>query len=326
MKKIRFTLLACCIMQLMSFQSTAQTYQPFPTGTARWNIDRCWYFFNPGWYDLYSIHMDGSDTVYQGETFKKLTISSHMYHPPFDSITPYEFFGGIREENKQVFIFQKWGSIDTTSHLIYDFTNTDVGDTIYTSALFAAPGDLYPHVVSAVDSVLLGATYHKRLLLQDPNSGMDVEYWTEGVGSSWGLPFASFWNITDNSYELLCFSESGQLLYSNPNPTFSYCQQPFPVISCDSLLSTKPELPIVEGSLHLYPNPANELVTIEVDQWEKGADLTLFMYNSSGSLVRTVKIGSQQQQVSTADLTEGIYVIEVRSREHITRQKLLIQR
>lgn len=316
-------LLLICI-QMHSNKVHAQTYQPFPTGTATWNVVRCWYFFSPGWYDHYRLETDGSDTVYQGETYRKIYITSHLYHPPFDSVYPAEFFGGMREVNKQIFIFQKWGSVDTTAHLVYDFTNTAVGDTIYTSPLYGSSSDFTGKVVTATDTVLLGSTYHKRLLLQDPNSGMDVEYWTEGMGSSWGLPFASFWGATDNSYELLCFYDGVELEYSNPSPSYSYCTQPFPVLTCESVAGISAE-PTNELAVELYPIPANDLLYLKTAAPEKGV-LTVSIFDNTGKCVKTVQSSSGIMEISTVDLANGVYLAEIRSKELIAKRKLLIRR
>ena len=250
---------------LFSFSnySISQIYQSFPTDEATWQVTRCWYFYEPGWYDSHTFKMDGTDTLYNGEVFKKIFVTNH--HLPgtvHDTIYPTEFFGGMREENKQVFIFQHWASVDTSVMLVYDFNNTNIGDTIYTNVLSGNP-NLFGHLVTATDSVLIGNNYHKRLHLEDVNNSYNTEYWIEGVGSSWGLPFATFWSITDNSYDLSCFYESQDLKYENPSPVYGYCQAP-PSITCEIISSVENELEIENQLFEMFPNPASDEVTISL--------------------------------------------------------------
>jgi hypothetical protein len=197
-----------------------------------WEVYRCWYFYQPGWHDKYTFTMDGSDTIYNGNVYKKINIIEH--HLPgtiYDSLHAPVFFGGLRESGKKIYIFQIWASIDTLPHLIYDFNHTNLGDTIYTNVLSGSKQS-YGHIVKSVDSVLVGSNYHKRLYLQDTGSIYNTEYWIEGIGSSWGLPFATFWSITDNSYDLSCYNTTNQVVYQNPSPTFGMCTGTLPVVNC----------------------------------------------------------------------------------------------
>ena len=132
------SLQALFIVLLASFcsnQTSAQAYHPMPTGSAQWNMARCWYFYPAGWHDLYSITMDGTDTLLNGKMYKKLFHTTH--HAPgteFDS-TYTNYLGGIREVNKQVFMFSEWLCLDTIARMIYDFNDVVEGDTIYTQFL-----------------------------------------------------------------------------------------------------------------------------------------------------------------------------------------------
>lgn len=221
-------------MLLSANVTSSQEYQPFPTKCAKWEVYRCFYFYQPGWHDKYTVTLDGSDTTYAGIVYKKLYITQH--HLPgtiYDSLHAPVFFGGMREVNKKIYIFQIWASVDTMPQLVYDFTSTNLGDTIYTKAL-AGSMTFYPHKVVGIDSVLVGNKYHKRLDLVDPANSFNQEYWIEGIGSSWGLPWATFWSITDNSYDLSCYNTLGKVVYENPSPTFGMCAGTLPVITCDS--------------------------------------------------------------------------------------------
>ena len=321
MKKIiiPFTILVSFLINL-----NAQTYQPFPTDVATWEVTRCWYFYDPGWYDSYTLTMNRNDTLYNGEVFKKIYITNH--HLPgtiHDTIYPTEFFGGIRESNKQIFIYQHWASVDTSVMVVYDFNQTNIGDTIYTNVLSGNP-NLFGHLVTATDSVLVGTTYHKRLHLEDVNSSYNTEYWIEGVGSSWGLPFATFWSITDNSYDLSCFYDKQDLKYENPSPNYGYCQAP-PSITCEIISSVETGLEFEKKIFEIYPNPAFEDITIAITNVEH-TNATLQIYNMAGALIRSHIVSQIKTQMDITGLPNGVYFIVLSTGEKVESKKMVIQR
>jgi hypothetical protein len=336
--KNTFRILA--LSMIMSFgiaEVEAQAYQPFPTECATWDVIRCWIFYQPGWYDKYKFVMDGSDTLYDGNEYKKISIIQH--HAPgtaFDSLHAPVFFGGLREANKQIFIFQIWASVDTSAFMVYDFNNTDVGDTIYTNVL-SGNTNLFGHIVLSTDSVLIGANYHKRLHLQDTGNISNVEDWIEGVGSSMGLPFATFWSITDNSYDLTCYNTIDSARYENPSPSLGFCTAPLPNVTCDTIsicdtveiedtTTTFISLQVFNGNLfELYPNPANDVVTLKTNDSGDG-DLLLTIYDARGSVVKQKKLIHNKTQIAVNDLNNGIYMLVVKSDHGLESKRLVIRR
>lgn len=227
--------------------------------------------------------------------------------------------------NKRIYIFQSWGTVDTTAHLMYDFNQNHVGDIIYTSALFGPASNMYGHVITSLDSVLVGGIYHKRFHLQNPDNPFETEQWIEGIGSLWGLPFATVWSITDNSYDLACFYRNGHLSYLNPSPTFGYCQGPLPDISCDSLLnSTETGIPQTDMGLAIFPNPASQQVTIQAEDAHYPENIQI--WTSTGQLVGQQIMVEGQARIDVADWTPGLYIITGYNRDRMMTGKLLISR
>ena len=322
MKRL-FNLLS--VLLALNIVANAQNYQPFPTGAAIWEVLRCWYLYQPGWYDKYTFTMDGTDTLYDGQTFKKIWITNH--HLPgtiHDTIYPKTFFGGLREADKKIYIYQIWASTDTTVQLVYDFNNTNIGDTIYTNVLSGNP-NLFGHLITAVDSVLVGTNYHKRLHLQDLENSFNTEYWIEGVGSSWGLPFATFWSITDNSYDLSCFYKNNAFEYKNPSPVFGFCQAPHPEIICDSLSTSVTEQAPGNILFHLYPNPAFDIINLNINDLQDKS-ISLNIYNIAGTLVYSASIIENQNEIDISNLSNGIYMVILKSKNRIQSEKLIIHR
>lgn len=312
-------------VMLISPLINAQPYQPFPTDDAKWEVTRCFYFYQPGWYDKYTFTMDGSDTIYDGVSFKKIyVITHHLPGTIHDSIYPTQFFGGLRESGKQVFIWQKWASTDTTVQLVYDFNNTSIGDTIYTKALAGNPKAL-GHLVTGKDSVLIGSNYHARIHLQDPDNNMNTEDWIEGVGSSWGLPFASFWSITDNSYDISCFYKNHKLQYGNPSPTYGFCLAPLPIITCEPTPTIISETRLGNILFSIYPNPATDQVNLNRMDL-KAVELILTIYTVTGIKVRSETLKAHESEINIKGLGNGIYWVVIQSKDRIESKQLIIQR
>lgn len=79
------------------------------------------------------------------------------------------------------------------------------------------------------------------------------------------------------------------------------------------------------NSFKLHPNPADNIINLNIDNTNK-VDLTLNIYNVMGTLIKTEILEQNQQQINTSELSNGIYVIEIKSKEWTKKQKLIIQR
>jgi hypothetical protein len=75
----------------------------------------------------------------------------------------------------------------------------------------------------------------------------------------------------------------------------------------------------MEASFSLYPNPANDRVTIS--GWDTNASVTIT--DISGRIVRQEQLRSNQ--IDTAMLTEGIYVVTLTEGAKTASKRLVIQ-
>jgi hypothetical protein len=97
-------------------------------------------------------------------------------------------------------------------------------------------------------------------------------------------------------------------------------------MSFDSLITTSvSEFDRVKTSFRFYPNPASDIVTLNIDN-VNNADLTLNIYNVIGKLVRYETLRQNQRQINIGYLSNGIYMVEIKSKEWSENQKLIIQR
>jgi len=303
LQSIVILLLACFI----SNQVAAQSYHPMPTASAQWNMARCWYFYPAGWHDLYYITMDGTDTTLNGKTYKKLFHTTH--HAPgtaFDSIYT-NYLGGMREVNKQVFMFSEWLCLDTIARMIYDFNDVVQGDTIYTQVLTNGLTQFIPHLVTGVVEIDVNGSPRRQIHLTDEN-GFFNETWTEGIGSSMGLVYATYGLLTDNSYDLNCFYEGSNLRYTNPSPSYAFCTPPYPNSECLPVLSAQ-DLPKDEPQVNLFPNPVLSTLVIESAEHIESIQL----YNAIGMKILDVPF---TPELNMSCFSTGIYFLRLTGKSH----------
>ena len=82
---------------------------------------------------------------------------------------------------------------------------------------------------------------------------------------------------------------------------------------------------IVEEHINIYPNPASDLITLNIGN-RNNANLTLNIYTIIGELVRSELLKQNQQKINIGDLTNGIYMVTIKSKDLTENQRLIIQR
>jgi hypothetical protein len=117
--------------------------------------------------------------------------------------------------------------------------------------------------------------------------------------SAGGLYFFYFYNWQVSSEEVTC--------YSDP-------------VAVTVTIDDQTGIEEVNGSIRVYPNPANEFVTINTNDAQAQASL----FDASGRLVKTVPAG-MNAQVSVAELNSGIYLLQVVSNKGNHIVKLVVE-
>ena len=82
---------------------------------------------------------------------------------------------------------------------------------------------------------------------------------------------------------------------------------------------------VAKENISVYPNPATSNLTLNFNN-RNNADLTLNIYNITGELVSSEILRQNQQQINISDLSNGIYMVEIKSNGWSEKQKLIIQR
>ena len=67
------------------------------------------------------------------------------------------------------------------------------------------------------------------------------------------------------------------------------------------------------------------MVTFNMDNGNN-ADLTLNVYNVTGVLVRSELLKQNELRISVGDLINGIYLVDLQSKDWSVKQRLIIQR
>jgi V8-like Glu-specific endopeptidase len=92
----------------------------------------------------------------------------------------------------------------------------------------------------------------------------------------------------------------------------------FPVIG--NLNSIKQK--VREEKIKLFPNPANEQVTIMINTKEQGV---VFVYNSLGILIAEKALHSNSVSLDVSEWSPGIYIIQCRTKNGAMNNKLLVE-
>jgi len=96
-------------------------------------------------------------------------------------------------------------------------------------------------------------------------------------------------------------------------------------LSFGSLITSIPEQTSENTSFSLFPNPASDIITLNIEN-TNNTDLTLNIYNVAGTMVKSEMHKQNNSQINVSDLSNGIYMVEIKSKALSGIQKLIIQR
>ena len=75
----------------------------------------------------------------------------------------------------------------------------------------------------------------------------------------------------------------------------------------------------------LYPNPTSNIVNLIMDNIGDNT-IIINIFNVVGTLVKTERLNKNNQQFNVEDLSNGVYVVEIKDEDNTKSQKLIIQR
>lgn len=81
----------------------------------------------------------------------------------------------------------------------------------------------------------------------------------------------------------------------------------------------------IANSASVYPNPANESITIELTEQNQG-EVSFQLIDITGKMIREIKTDNQKVQLNTSDISEGIYFYRaVANNKIIASERIVIK-
>ena len=142
-----------------------------------------------------------------------------------------------------------------------------------------------------------------------------VSNWT-----SFTIPFSSY-TTADSANAGLCAFYSFNSAPKAQGNSILYVDN----LSFDNLITSVQEQTDKNTLLNIYPNPASDIVTLNIDN-TNNAELTLYIYNVIGTLVKSETLKQNQRQINIGDLINGVYIVTLKSKDFTVNQRLIIQR
>jgi len=96
-------------------------------------------------------------------------------------------------------------------------------------------------------------------------------------------------------------------------------------LSFDGFVTSVPEKTFEKTIFNFYPNPASDIVNLNIDN-PSNASLTLSIYNVIGNLVKSEKLKQNNRQINIGDLSNGVYMVTIKSKDFSQNKRLIIQR
>jgi hypothetical protein len=219
-----------------------------------------------------STYKVDSDTLIGGKSYSKLLRNNNFYSALRET-----------EDNK---IYAYFSDLEREL-LIYDF-DWRPNKTLYCQTSYE-DNVVQAILGNSIDSIqLLDGKYYKCV----KNYAEEVSL-IRGIGDTRGFFISTFDLPTNgNEYTLLCFHIDDILVYRNPN--FSYCNTSSINIVTDNGIKIK-----------VYPNPSNDILTIEF--LENLKIDTFKIFDIKGSLIRTYEV-KEKNKIEVKNLEKGIYM------------------
>ena len=286
---------------ILQFDCIGQTnvYHPFPDSNAYWHVRFGGYQCNCC--ASYRYSFDG-DTMINGTTYHKIHRRGVQYYDDlmfgcttFIDGTIDEYTCAIRNDNiqKKIFLVPRDSAAE---YLLYDF-NLREGDTLLgwikiAPYSFSSPDDTI--TVSLVDSILINSQFRKRWTFSNLYGGNAYNQIIEGIGNSGG-PFYEPLFTFEAGGEILCFQQSGQVIYPDSN---SVCT----ITGIDD--------DYYENNILIFPNPTSDYLNLSFNHSNK-TEATIEFLNMYGQCIKKDISSENEIQFSLKDIENGVYFMRI---------------
>jgi hypothetical protein len=78
--------------------------------------------------------------------------------------------------------------------------------------------------------------------------------------------------------------------------------------------------------MNLYPNPANEIITLKANITEEQHQVTYYVYDITGNIktTGTLQEGLNEIVINTKDFAEGIYILQLRNLNAVIKARQFV--
>jgi len=253
MKK-QFALYIFIIFSYVSVFAQTNIYQPYATDSVNQIIEHT--VFSTNYYCTYRL----GDTLINGNTYLKCHNS------------PSQYYGGLRQDipNEKLFYID----LSNTEYDISISQHLNVNDTLRISAeCFEAFGYWATNddsvIISGIDSVLIGSSYHKKYNF-NPCADGNIMFGDYICGVGFSLISGFEWG-----FSIFCYKVNNIKLYGVPGPCDCY----FPNIINE--LNKNPE------GVSLFPNPFSNYSNLQTQKPLQSA--TLIVYDILGKEIKRME-------------------------------------
>lgn len=297
-----------------SFESKPQALLPFPTKNAVWSeVSTVLSDFDPVFNNYHYAPV--GDTIIQNQNYTKLYGSTGKAFK-LDSA---QYVGAYLNESNRIFFIDK-GDLDPK--VLYDF-NVPIGwvlSTVFNCGDTSKVGCRYSQLTS-IDTVMYDDYIKRRRYVFDWVSKrfdgtfdtlrIRGHYWIEGIGSTFGFfpdrMGTLFYPVTPYIVkDLLCFQQNDNLIYAHPLLYKGECY-------IDMLVDVKDlDDPHV---VNIYPNPVVDQLFIQHDLNQNKSTSSVLLMDVMGRVVLQKPLDASLIQLDVANLSPGVYFIQIRSKE-----------
>jgi Secretion system C-terminal sorting domain len=292
---------------LTSF-AKAQDYQSVISQKSLWSSIDC---FKIGTIEDKKVRkeMMQGDTIIAGLSYKKMYRDASYI---FDWATA-KYICAVRESDKKVYFVLKG---ETAEKLLYDFTKNK-GDLVEVSSTIFGNRPVKLKIDSIFTSIINGIP--RKTYQFNPNGSYHtLEYWYEGIGSSFGF-LTPFISVTDNILTLKCKSKNDTLYYLKNNISNFLCSPNEPSNSCEYTKIATQTNEIQSFSLGFYPNPANDRIYIQ----ENVENLNYSILGIDGKT--TCKGTIEHNFIEIQNIPKGLYFVEIKDKYKLLHFKFVKQ-
>jgi Secretion system C-terminal sorting domain len=196
------------------------------------------------------------------------------------------------------------GNYEMDESVLFDFS-LQAGDTIQLKPWFGTfPID---RTVDSVRTENLAGQLRKVIYFHPGYEGAPVEFWIEGIGSSYGLLGRAFDPGADIGFDLLCFQHGSTYL----NLTLIECFLP-EVPDC-GFSNSRERLPL---PVTVSPNPSNTDITVSIPEEQPVAAWHLRVFDVAGRKVSTIEPQSTFEAIIPGgSLAAGTYFLTINEKE-----------